>query len=477
MKALDRISLRGRLTLLYVALLSLALILYAAGASAFLLHNLRVQLDHRLNADVETIEGLFAWDGPSRVRPMTQNLDEDARDLQPHLVEVWSMTGAVLYRSPQLGRNELGPAPVQNAPPVRIGARTVRLADGSRVRIVGRRHVVDGSPVRIRVGLSEEPLWGEFWEMASVLAIGLPIALALIGGTGYAVARRALRPLDSMATRAEKITAERLGERLPIANPNDELGHLGRVFNDTLCRLERSFEQLRRFTADASHELRTPLTAIRSVGEVSLQRTGDADYYRDIVGSMLEEANRLTKLVDSLLTMSRADAGRIPLQQTEFSLLDLAMEAGGVIEVLAEEKNQTLIVEGDALVVVRGDRLILRQALINLLDNAVKYSPKSGRVEVRAGERGGEAFIDVKDSGPGIPIEHRSHVFDRFYRVEQSRSREEGGAGLGLSISRWAVEAHAGRIELACNHGPGCTFSMRIPLAPEANGKLREKAS
>src|SRR5215469_18707025 len=475
MKALDRISLRGRLTLLYVSLLSLALILYAAGASAFFLQNLREQLDHRLNADVETIEGLFTWDGPSRVRPMTQNLDEDARDLQPHFVEVRSVAGAVLYRTPQLGTNELGPSP--STAPAYTGARTIQLADGSRVRVVGRRHVIDGTPVGIRVGLSEDPLWGEFWEMASALAIGLPIALALIGGTGYAVARRALRPLNAMATRAEKITAEKLGERLPIANPNDELGHLGRVFNETLGRLERSFEQLRRFTADASHELRTPLTAIRSVGEASLQKTGDADYYRDIVGSMLEEANRLTKLVESLLTMSRADAGRIPLQPTEFSVLDMAKEAGGVIEVLAEEKNQRMSIEGDERIVLRADRLILRQALINLLDNAVKYSPRGGRIDVRAGERGGVAFIDVQDSGPGIPAEHRAHVFDRFYRVEKSRSRGEGGAGLGLSISQWAVEAHGGRIELDSNHGAGCTFRMWIPFAPEANHETREKAS
>jgi heavy metal sensor kinase len=473
MKALKAISIRSRLTLLYVGLLSLVLLLYAAGTSAFLFRNLREQLDYRLNADVETIEGLFAWDGPDRVRLMTESLDEDARDLQPHYLEVWSLNGAVLYRSPQLGREDLGSAP--GTVPAHFGARSIRLADGTRVRFVGRRHVIDGKPIRIRLGLSEQPLWREFWEMVSVLAVGLPVALLLIGGTGYAVARRALRPLDAMASRAEKITADKLGERLPIANPNDELGHLGRVFNETLGRLEASFEQLRRFTADASHELRTPLTAIRSVGEVSLQRNGDAEYYRDIVGSMLEEASRLTKLVDSLLTMSRADAGRITLQPTDFSVLDLAIEAGSVIEVLAEEKNQIMTIDGDPKVMVRGDRLILRQALINLLDNAVKYSPKGGRVEVRAGAGGGEAFVAVQDSGPGISAEHRSLVFDRFYRVDKARSRGEGGTGLGLSISQWAVEANGGHIDLECDRGPGCTFRMHIPLAPQQNHTHRER--
>ena len=300
--------------------------------------------------------------------------------------------------------------------------------------------------------------------MLSALAIGLPVALLLVGGTGYVFARRVLRPLDQMATKAEKITADQLGERLPISNPNDELGHLGRVFNETLGRLESSFEQLRRFTADASHELRTPLTAIRSVGEVSLQRNGDAAYYRDTVGSMLEEANRLTQLVDSLLVMSRADAGRIPLQFTEFALLDLAQESGTVMEVLAEEKKQTMSVHGDSHVIIRGDRVILRQALINLLDNAVKYSPEQGLVEVQVGALDTEAFVDVCDTGPGIPAEHRSKVFDRFYRVDKSRSRVDGGAGLGLSISQWAVQAHGGRIEVDCDRGPGCTFRILLPL-------------
>lgn len=459
MKALTGISIRSRLTLLYVGLLSLVLVLYAGGASAFLLRNLREQLDDRLDEDVETIEGLLAWNGNGHIQLMTDKLDEDARDLQPHLLEVWSTTGVALYRSPQLGGHDLGAAPVAGAP----GGRSIRLADGTRVRIVGRRHSVNGTPVRIRLGLSEEPLWSEFWEMLSALAAGLPIALLLIGGTGYIVARRALRPLDLMAKKAEIITAEQLGERLPIANPQDELGHLGRVFNETLGRLERSFEQLRRFTADASHELRTPLTAIRSVGEVSLQRTGDPAYYRDTIGSMLEEANRLTRLIDSLLMMSRADAGRVPLQWSEFPLLDLARESAAVIEVLAEEKNQTMRVEGDPTVTIRGDRLILRQALINLLDNAVKYSPERGSVELRVGGQDGEAYADVRDSGPGIPPEHRAKVFDRFYRVDKSRSREAGGAGLGLSISAWAVQAHGGRIELDCDHGPGCTFRIRIP--------------
>jgi heavy metal sensor kinase len=447
-----------------VGLLTLVLVLYAAGACAFLLRNLREQLDARLHEDVETAEGLLVWDGAGHIQIVAGSLDEDARDLQPHFLEVWSSDGSVLYRSPQLNGQDLGRRPGSDGGSVHMDPRSIRLGDGTRVRAIGRRHVINGTPVSIRLGLSEEPLWRELRQMASVLAICLPLAVLVVGATGYAVARRALLPLEAMAKRAAKITAERLEERLPIANPNDELGHLGSVFNETLGRLERSFEQLRRFTADASHELRTPLTAIRSVGEVALQRTGDADYYRDIIGSMLEEAGRLTRLVDSLLTMSRADAGRIPMQTAELPLLDLAREVAGMMEVLAEEKSQSLTVEGDSRVKITGDRLILRQALLNLVDNAVKYSPERGRVEIRVGRSNGDATVDVQDSGPGIPPQDRAKIFDRFYRVDKARSRADGGAGLGLSIAEWAVRAHRGRIELDCDHGPGCLFRVRIPM-------------
>jgi signal transduction histidine kinase len=170
---------------------------------------------------------------------------------------------------------------------------------------------------------------------------------------------------------------------LPIGVPSDELGHLGNVFNGLLSRLEQSFEQLRRFTSDASHELRTPLTAIRSVGEVALQKDGSREQYRDTIGSMLEEVNRLTALVDTLLTISRADAGRIQLHPTVFSPMDLAREAAALFDVLIEEKRQHIEVSGDDALTISGDRVFLRQAVVNVIHNAVKYSPVGGEIEVQ----------------------------------------------------------------------------------------------
>ncbi len=458
-------TLRLRLTILYGALLALALALYAAGTSLYLLHDLRKQQDASLDREIETVEGLIDLSPDGRVELRSE--EGEAREGGPergYLLEIWTASGKPMYLSEGLKGNSLGPAPDAAQKPFDMSPHTYRLRNGARVRAAARRHGIEGRVLLLRLAVSEEPLWDEFWDMVSVLALGLPIMVLLIGFSGYALAGHALQPVDQMAQRARKISAERLNERLTIQNPGDELGHLGHAFNETLARLEKSFEQLRRFTADASHELRTPLTAIRSVGEVALQNTGDAAYYRDIIGSMLEEVNRLTRLVESLLTMSRADAGQIQLQRTSVGVLDLAKEAAALLEVLAEEKHQTIVVDGDPSLAVRADRLILRQALINLIDNAVKYSPSGGEIEVRIGALGKDVLIEVRDSGPGISAEHAEKVFQRFYRIDKARTRAEGGTGLGLSIVEWAVSANGGSVELNRGSGPGCTFTIRLPL-------------
>ena len=460
-------NLRSRLTVLYASLLAAALLLYAGCVSAFFLHNLRGQLDASLDRDVETVEGALSTGANGRLQLTSQEGEAHENGLHSgYFLEVWSPDGTLLYRTGQLRGQALGPVPLSASRLDEHPERSFRLASGMRVRSNTRlHHLPGGGSVVMRLAVNEEPLWHEFWEMVALLGVGLPITVFLVAITGYLVAARALRPVDSMARRAAKITAEHLDERLVIENPGDELGHLGTVFNDTLARLESSFGQLRRFTADASHELRTPLTAIRSVGEVSLQKSGDAHYYRDVIGSMLEETTRLTCLVDSLLTMSRADGGTVQLRPATIRLLDLVAESAGLLEVLAEEKRQTIQVQGDRSVTVMADRTILRQALVNLIDNAVKYSPVGGSICIRIADSKSDAVVEVQDSGPGIPLEHRSRIFERFYRVDKARTRTEGGAGLGLSIAEWAISAHGGKIEVQCEPGPGSIFRIRLPVS------------
>jgi heavy metal sensor kinase len=307
----------------------------------------------------------------------------------------------------------------------------------------------------------------ELHELLVAILIGLPIALAISALGGYSLARRALRPVEEICEQAQTISAERLGRRLPVENPHDELGHLARVLNDLLARLETSFEQMRRFTADASHELRTPLTAIRSVGEGALRGRDVNPAGRDVIGSMLEEVERLTTLVDALLTLSRAEGGHISLRLESVALLDLAREVASHLSVLAEDKQQQIDLRSDdGLAPVEADRAVLREAFINLLDNAIKYSPEGARISVRLhGDAGRAACVDISDQGPGIPPEHRERIFERFYRIDKARSREMGGAGLGLAIAKWAIDVHGGSIQVDSRPGEGSTFRVTLPLS------------
>jgi heavy metal sensor kinase len=463
MNGRPRATLRGRLTLHYASLLAGALLLYAVGVSAFFLQNLREQLDLGLDRDVETVEGMLSTDANGALQVNSHEGEAMHGELKRgYLLEVWSLDGKLLYRSEWLHGQALGPAP-GGAVSGRLPGRSWRLPSGLRLRTLTRiHHMGKNNAVVVRLAVNEEPLREEFSEMVTVLGVGLPVAVLLVAFSGYLLAARVLKPVDAMAHRASQITAEQLNERLHIENPDDELGQLGTAFNNALARLERSFEQLRRFTADASHELRTPLTAIQSVGEVSLGMTGDASFYRDVIGSMLEEANRLARLVDSLLTMARADAGHVHLNRATVNLFDLAQQSCALLEVLAEEKQQALETTGDRSITVMADPTILGQALVNLIHNALKFSPEKGAVKVRIVDSGKDAIVEIQDNGPGIAPEHRTHIFERFYRMDKARAREAGGTGLGLSIAEWAVKIHTGAIELECPQGGGSIFRIHL---------------
>jgi heavy metal sensor kinase len=448
----------------YTLVLAGLLALYAGVASLFLFHSLREDFDGNLIQDMETVEGMLAKEPNGQVSLRASHAD-GAEPRVGHFIEVWSPEGALLYRSSNLAGVSLGGRPSQEEVLKDEPPWTARLGSGMHVRVASSAYTVEDQPTVLRVAYDEGRLWSELGEFGEVLLLGFPIAVLLAGFGGYGLACKALAPIDAMAKQSQKISAERLSERLPIQNPDDELGKLGLTFNDLLTRLQAAFDQLRRFTADASHELRTPLTAIRSVGEVALQEQRNPAEYRDVIGSMLEEVDRLTRLVESLLALSRADAGQIQFQRADISLLALTREAVCMVEVLAEEKGQQFCLEGDESIIVNADRLILRQAVINLLDNAIKYSPAKSRISVVLANSDGQTTVEITDQGPGIPPEHQPYLFDRFYRVDKARSREWGGAGLGLSIARWGVESHGGSLTFRSQESQGTTFRIALPLS------------
>jgi heavy metal sensor kinase len=465
MKRIGLRNVRTRLTIWYVAVLAGVLLIYGGSASAVLLFQLRSQLDHLAIEDLETIEGFLSFGSNGKLF-LRNDYHDHPYPVAPQgrFMEVYAEDGSVLYRNALLGNHLLGGIPEPGEGVDSYSPRSIRLSDGTLVRLVSRRHLIEGRPTVIRLGYSESPLWQRFWQVVVGLIAGLPLALGLAGLAGYFLARRALSPIERMARRAHEINAQRLSDRLDVENPHDELGHLARAFNETLSRLEYSFVQLRRFTSDASHELRTPLTAIRSVGEVGLQKKGGVEHYREVISSMLEETGRLSSLVESLLVIARADSGQAEIRCESVLMMQLAREAVSLLEVLAEEKGQNLSLDGDEFAEVRGDRVLLRRVLVNLIDNAIKYSPIAGNIYLRVLRINDQIVtIDVKDSGPGIPAEHREKVFDRFYRIDEGRSRETGGAGLGLAIAKWIAEAHGGTLELDCPPGGDCIFRVSLP--------------
>ena len=456
-------SVRMRLTIWYVLAMSVVLGVYVFAVSAFVNRNLSEALDEQLRQDVYWVTAsLYQTPDGDLMLNEPESLDPEAGT---PWVQVWSADGLELkFRNYEAFRREI---PASQTIP-REGAMTVPTASVP-MRIMTQRHDFDmargaimDESVIIQVGRSEEGMQAQLREATLILLLGLPIAAAVAGLGGYVLARRALAPIERMTERARTITAARLSERLPVDHPDDEMGRLAAVFNETLGRLEQSFDQMRRFTSDVSHELRTPLTSIRSVGEVGLRGHRDEAAYRRIIGSMLEESDRLASLVDRLLTLSRAETRQATLSHDIVDLPELAEHVVSHLGVLAEEKRQSLTVERQGNAQAAGDREVLRQALINLVDNAIKFTPMGGRIRIRLSESADRAICDVIDSGPGVPEEARPRVFDRFYRAEGT---EAGGTGLGLSIAKGAVEANGGWLTLEATGPQGSTFRIAMPNA------------
>ncbi len=459
-------NLRMRLTLWYGSAFSVLLLLHIGAATYVHYRQLTSQAFHAEIQDLETTEGLLyqTTDGGISINEDYFNNPQIRLHLD-RLLEILAPDGRVLYQDKRLNGSLIGGPPLPQEGIGSFNERSLKLSDGRKVLVISHFHRIHGQPMILRVAYDEAPLYANVARFVGVLLLLAPVTILLAMWAVFTVASRALSPLSSMVRRAERITAERLGERLPVPDASDDLGHAARVFNGLLQRLEDSFAQLKRFTSDASHELRTPLASLRSIGEVSLQKDHSNEEYREVIASMLEEVRRLTHLVDSLLVISRADSGQISLQLSSFSCMDLIQEVIGVVGILAEDKHQTIRVTGDPEIAVRADRGILRQAILNLVDNAIKYSPQQSEILIEVQKLSEElAEVSIADQGPGIPADEETRIFDRFYRTDQGRSRGQGGTGLGLSIAKWAVEVHSGSIGVRQRETGGSCFFVRLPL-------------
>lgn len=457
-----RRSLKLRLAVCFTGVASAVMLILIPIIYGLVEKRLHLELDQQLRIDWNLVEAHLAAKPSGEVR---WRRNSPGQPTSPGYAstwfDIWSDGEMVLSHWP-----EHGAAPLHPPQPGEYADGhfyNVNLSNDLLGRTFQRPARINNHDFNLRVFRDEAGIRKTMREILVGFLLGVPIAVLLSAAGGYLMAGRALQPLREMTDQAQKITSESLAVRLPNPNPHDELGKLATVFNHTLERLEISFASLKRFTADASHELRTPLTALRSVGEISLRRKPDAQALRETIGSMLEEAQRLNDLIDTLLMFARVEGGGANLQLETVAVDVMVAEVCENLEVLAGEKDQSIATELESGLSVHADRTLLRHAVMNIFHNAIRHGPPASTIRVACFRRGTEVLVEITDEGQGIAAEHREKVFERFYRIDHSRSRADGGAGLGLAIARLSVEQNGGTLELAGEAEPGNCFRIILP--------------
>ncbi|MEW6736641.1 MAG: ATP-binding protein [Acidobacteriota bacterium] len=470
-------SIRFRLTVWYASLLAGALMLFSSTVYLGLGRYLEWTLRESLTKQAHQIGETFLIDiNTSGEEYVIEEINEHyAPELNGRFVRVTRADGSVLYSSGVAKDGSFDPTglPLLNQPVIEAYTREEHLAKGGELFIYALPFAAhDRSRFLIETGAPYEQVENVLHGLLFTLGLGLPVVVALAIGGGYVLMRRALKPVDEITERAERITSRNLSERLPITQTGDELERLSVSLNHMIARLEEAFQHISRFTADASHELRTPLTVLRGELEAFAKRPRLNSEERETIGSMLEETERLSKIVEKLLEISRLDAGEVKMANEKFNFTELVISTVEQLRVLAEDKSIAIQFDTTLQVNIEGDRSRLKQVIVNLLDNAIKYTPEGGSVNVRISLVNRHALLEVTDNGAGIPTEALPHIFERFFRVDKARSREMGGAGLGLSIAKSICTAHGGQINVESVEGKGSRFQIMLPLADKQQDGL-----
>ncbi len=485
-------SIRTKLTVWYTLLVLSTLVAFGLAAYYYTRNQLSGNLDISLKNEVRWVKD-FISPQASKVKPSKQSIDAllrkkssqfpqqiigpilpdphegEADEIWNHIfkhslvsakktfIQVEDKRGVVIYRNYSLGLDSLI-APDEIAYDTTIVTTT--WLNGEQLRAA----VYRDKNFTILVAYSLNELGDVLENLFSILLYLIPIAVALSILGGLYLAHKALAPVHDVTTRARKITAENLDQTIPPREVDDEIGRLVNTMNDMIHRLHNSFAQTRQFSSDASHELRTPLTIIRGEIELALRNEKTPEEYRTILSSTLEEILRLKSIIDNLLTLGKADYGVYDMKLEEVHLDSLIKDLYDDSEMLAETKHIKVELKKTEPVTIVGDKGRLRQLFLNIVDNAIKYTPDGGHVAISVERHNGSALVEVEDSGIGIPKQDLDKIFDRFYRVDKARSREMGGTGLGLSIAKWIVELHRGTISVESEMNKGSKFTVRLPI-------------
>jgi two-component system OmpR family sensor kinase len=464
------VAVRTRLTLWYTAVLLATLLVITALSYSLVRRSLVVDLDESLLAAAQVIsDTTLAPPPPAGLEPERLLREILGADFYDKVFRLLDSRGNAGFESMSRGADALPLSPVArgNAERGRRTFETVRAPSGERLRVLTLPVVRNGQLTHIiQVGMPTARVEHTLVRFVEALLLLIAPALLLAAIGGAMIARAALRPVEEIAGIARRITAEDLTRRVPQRGTRDELDHLTATLNEMLARLDAAFAQLRRFAADAAHELRTPLTILRGGLEVALRNPRSAVEYERVLRSSLEEVERLARLAEDLLLFSRAAAG-LEGARTPVDLQPLVVAVAELGVRLAQPRGVRVHVKEAAPVTVLGDGRALRRALLNLVENAVKYTPPGGTVEIGLGREDRWAVLAVTDTGPGIDPADLARVFEPFVRLDTARARETGGTGLGLAIAQAIVVAHGGTIGVDSTVGAGSTFRIRLPLSAE----------
>lgn len=464
-------TVRARLTLWYVSALALILILFGVTVYIMLSRALHRRVDHALSSTVEISITSLTHDTQEGQSPQSAAQSTAAELSHPQqAMMIFDDKEELLATHP--GEKELRiQLPDRSAIPD-ADVYLYTISDGGNPtenhRIAVRRVAIPPAGTRYIIVASQplRPVEDELDSLREILYFATPVVLLLAGFGGWFLARQGLAPVTAMARSARQIGAGSLDQQLPVVNPRDELGQLATTFNDLLGRLNAAFEEQRRFMADASHELRNPLSVMSTAAGVTLKKEHRAEEeYREALQIVAEQTRRLSRIVNDMFMLARADSGQYPLRKRPLYLNDLLEEVARAGMVLAGDRSASVELANVSEAVFHGDEDLLRQMLLNLVDNAVKFTPDHGTVTLGLERREHEYVLSVADTGPGIPAEARRHIFERFYRADKTRSRsEDGGAGLGLAIAKWIARAHDGDIELGNSGETGTKLVVRLPF-------------
>lgn len=461
-------SIRFRLTGWYAGLLTLVYVLFGALLVARLHSYLEDNiLDTQARRARQIASTLFAQVSPvTEAAAVAQVKTLYSPEASDRFIRVTRADGSVLYRSGEPSDHSFSAEEVAPVAPAFKGElrRSQPVPDGQAL-LIAAVHAGGGgfAAYIVEVGASTAPVAALLRQLLWLTALGLPVLLIVAVSGGYVLVKRTLAPVEQIARKAELITHHNLAERLPVAHTGDELERLAISLNRMITRLDEAFQQSKRFVADASHELRTPLTVLRSELETLAQSPLAATGQYERLGSLLVPVERLSKTVERLFALSRLDAGEAQSEWIEIDLGPLVASTAEQMLLLAADKGIVVTCETDERVMVMGDRSRLKQVVVNLLDNAIKYTPFDGKVNLKVGKTGGQAVFSVEDSGIGIPADAVAHVFDRFYRVDATRSADTGGAGLGLAIVKTICDAHGAVLRVTSVLGRGSSFQVGFP--------------